>query len=144
MSIVQLNPWRPFESLHGHFNGRLNTARWPHFDSREWRPALDIVENDENYVISVDVPGVATDDIDITLDDGMLTIKGSRKIENRSSEEAGKFRSYERISGSFRRTVRLPEKVNGDEVSAVAKDGILTVTVTKPAEIMPQRIEVQA
>ncbi|MYD43338.1 MAG: Hsp20/alpha crystallin family protein [Gammaproteobacteria bacterium] len=144
MSIVQLEAWRPFDHIHDHLNERMNSAWWSNAASRIWRPALDVAETDTNYVITLDVPGVATDDINVTLEDGALTIKGSRKIEHTGADEnEGNFRSFERISGSFSRTVKLPDKALGENVAALAKDGVLTITVDKKDAILPKRIEVQ-
>ena len=141
MSIVQLSPWNAFDGLPSSLIGWRNPSHWMDREAR-WHPALDVKESDEGYVISVDVPGVANEDIEVTLDDGVLTIKGSRKLERSSKDNDGRFHSFERVSGQFQRRVKLPVKASGDDVSAIAKDGVLTITVKKPEAIVPKRIEV--
>ena len=141
MSIVQLSPWKAFDGLPAPLIGWRNPPLWVDREAR-WNPALDVKENDKGYVISVDVPGVANEDIDVTLDDGALIIKGSRKLERSSENKEGRYQSFERTSGEFQRRVKLPVKASSDDVSATVKDGVLTITVNKPEAIVPKRIEV--
>ncbi len=144
MSIVQLNAWKPLDALPEQLNSWLNDSILGHQSNASWRPALDIKENADSYVFHLDVPGVKSEDIDVTLDDGHLKISGSRKLDRKSNDEDGTYRSFERVSGSFKRVVRLPSHSTSDDVSAVAKDGVLTITIKKPEEVLPKRIEVKA
>ena len=144
MSIVQLNPWGPLDGLPDQMNSWLNDSFRGKQNNVRWRPALDIKEQTESYVIHLDVPGVKNEDIDVTLDDGYLRISGSRKLERSSDEKDGAYRSFERVSGTFQRVVRLPSHSTSDHVSATVKDGVLTITIKKPEEILPKRIEVHA
>ena len=144
MSIVHLNAWRPLDGLPEQMNNWLNDSFWGKQNSVRWRPALDIKENAESYVIHMDVPGVKNEDIEVTLDDGYLRISGSRNLERNSDDEDGSYRSFERVSGSFQRAVRLPSHSTSDHVSAAVKDGVLTITIAKPEEVLPKRIEVMA
>lgn len=144
MSIVQLNPWGPLDGLPEQMNSWLNDSIWGKQGNVRWRPALDIKEHAESYVIHMDVPGVKNEDIEVTLDDGYLRISGARNLERSSGDDDGAYRSFERVSGSFQRVVRLPSHSTSDHVSAAVKDGVLTITINKPEEVLPKRIEVQA
>ena len=144
MSIVQLNAWRPLDALPEQLNSWLNDSILGNQNNSTWRPALDIKENSDSYVFHLDVPGVKNEHIDITLDDGYLKISGSRNLERKSDGADSSYQSFERVSGSFKRVVRLPSHSTSDNVSAVAKDGVLTITIKKPEEVLPKRIEVTA
>lgn len=109
-----------------------------------WKPALDLVEDSDSYIISIDVPGVPSDEIEVTLEDGVLRIKGSRTTNHDLKEADSQYRRFERVSGTFNRAIRLPNKGISDNVEAVAKDGVLTITIQKAAEIKPKRIAVSA
>jgi HSP20 family protein len=105
-----------------------------------WLPAVDIHEDNDNFYVKAELPGMNKDDIDISLHDGTLTISGERKEEKRhQSSEA--LRS-ERFLGRFQRTFGLPTHVKADNVKANYTDGILTVTLPKAEEAKPKQIEV--
>jgi HSP20 family protein len=104
-----------------------------------WAPALDLYQNSDAVVAVVEVPGMRKEDIDISLQDGMLTIAGERE---RSSEETENAERTERFSGKFRRSITLPTRVDAGKVSATYKDGILTVTLPKAEEAKPKKVEV--
>ena len=104
-----------------------------------WTPALDLYQNADNVVALVELPGMRKEDIEISLQDGMLTIAGERK--NESGEENGATRT-ERFTGKFRRSVTLPTRVDANKVNAIYKDGILTVTLPKAEEAKPKQIQV--
>jgi len=104
-----------------------------------WSPALDLYQNNDNIVAVVELPGMRKEDIEISLQDGMLTISGERKEE--SSEENGATRT-ERFTGKFRRSITLPTRVDVNKVSASYKDGLLTVTLPKAEEAKPKQIQI--
>jgi HSP20 family protein len=103
-----------------------------------WTPALDLYQNTDNVVALVELPGMRKEEIEISLQDGTLTIAGERK------EEAGQDGATrtERLTGKFRRSVTLPARVDANNVSATYKDGILTVTLPKAEEAKPKQIQV--
>jgi HSP20 family protein len=105
-----------------------------------WTPALDISERKDAYLVTVELPGVKLDDLQITLEDGLLTIQGQRDVANDSSEE--QFHRVERSSGAFRRSITLPAHVEADEVNASMEDGVLRILVPKAEEAKPKRIQV--
>lgn len=110
-----------------------------------WYPALDVRETAEAFELTIDVPGVKRENIDITLDDDVLKIEGSRKIE-RSGEESDDnlYRRFERTDGSFKRALRLPVHATSEDISATVNDGVLVITVRKQDEVKPKRIEIQS
>ena len=104
-----------------------------------WTPALDLYQNNDNVVAVVELPGLRKEDIEISLQDGTLTISGERKEE--ATQENGAART-ERCTGKFRRTISLPTRVDANNVSATYKDGILTVTLPKAEEAKPKQIQI--
>ena len=106
-----------------------------------WTPAVDIREDGESFVISADLPGVAPGDIEVTMEDGTLTIKGDRKSESRDEKTDG-YRRVERMHGSFLRRFDLPEAADTEKVSARGRDGVLEVTIPKKAALAPKRIPI--
>ena len=104
-----------------------------------WTPALDLYQNNDNIVAVVELPGLRKEDIEISLQDGTLTIGGERKEE--SGQETAATRT-ERSTGKFRRSITLPTRVDVNKVSASYKDGILTVTLPKAEEAKPKQIQI--
>ncbi|MES1170991.1 MAG: Hsp20/alpha crystallin family protein [Actinomycetota bacterium] len=103
-------------------------------------PALDVEENEDNFTLHVEVPGVKPEDVDVSIEESVLTVAGSRNFYEDKSAEG--FRRVERSFGTFRRSVRLPDRVDPDAVTAEYKDGLLTVTVPKAESAKPRRIQV--
>ena len=104
-----------------------------------WTPALDLYQDNDHVVATVELPGMRKEDIDISLHDGVLTIAGERQT---SSGDGDKAERTERFSGKFRRSITLPTRVDTGKVSASYKDGILTVTLAKAEEAKPKNVEV--
>jgi HSP20 family protein len=111
-----------------------------------WTPALDLYQNNDNVVAIVELPGMRKEDIEISLQDGMLTIGGERKSDeggngngNGNGENATR---TERFTGKFRRSITLPTRVDANKVNATYKDGLLTVTLPKAEEAKPKQIQV--
>jgi HSP20 family protein len=107
-----------------------------------WAPALDISERKDAYLVSVELPGIGIDDLEITFEDGLLTIQGERHLVHDSSEQ--KMHRVERRYGTFRRSITLPTHVMADAIEATAQDGVLRVLVPKAPEVHPKRIAVHA
>jgi HSP20 family protein len=103
-----------------------------------WTPALDLYQNNDNIVAVVELPGLRKEGIEISLQDGTLTISGERKDETAKDGAA----RTERFVGKFRRSVTLPTRVDVSKVSATYKDGILTVTLPKAEEAKPKQIQI--
>lgn len=104
-----------------------------------WTPALDLYQTNDNVVAIVELPGMRKEEIEISLQDGMLTIAGERNTE--SGQENGATRT-ERFTGKFRRSITMPSRVDANKVTATYRDGILTVTLPKAEEAKPKQIQV--
>jgi HSP20 family protein len=105
-----------------------------------WAPALDVQEDKNSFNIRVELPGLKREDIEVTLQDGVLAITGERKEEKVQDDTT--VHRQERYYGKFSRTLTLPTAVSGDQVKAQYKDGILTVTLPKAEEAKPKAITV--
>ena len=107
---------------------------------RRWIPPMDLVEQGDEYVLRADLPGVGEDDVKIELEDNVLTISGERRSEHEERTE-GYYR-VERASGSFSRSLTLPEGVDPEAVKANFENGVLEVRVPKPEQRKPQRVAI--
>ena len=107
-----------------------------------WAPALDISERKDAYLVTVELPGVEADDLDITLEDGLLTIQGERQFAHDSSEQ--QFHRVERRYGAFRRSITLPAQVQAEQIQASFDNGVLQIVVPKMEEAKPKRIQVRS
>ena len=106
-----------------------------------WAPALDISERKDAYLVTVELPGVEADDLEITMEDGLLTIQGERHFAHDSSEQ--QFHRVERRYGAFRRSITLPAHVMAEGIQATADNGVLQILVPKAEEAKPKRIQVR-
>jgi HSP20 family protein len=107
-----------------------------------WAPAVDISERKDAYLIAAELPGVKAGDVEITFEDGLLTIQGERRFAHDAAAE--KVHRAERSYGAFRRSITLPSHVQADKIAASAQDGVLHITVPKAKEVQPRRIKVLA
>jgi len=149
---MTVSRWDPFQDLlaiqdemnqlFGRAVGQGSGRSQSQAGERMWAPALDISERKDAYVVTVEVPGIKADDLDITLEDGLLTIKGERRFTQESSEQ--QFHRVERRYGSFRRSITLPSQVQAEQIEASFEDGVLEVTVPKAEEAKPKKITVRA
>lgn len=106
----------------------------------DWTPAVDITESSDCYVLRADLPGVAPESIDISLENQVLTLEGSRAAVG----ENGRRHHAERVSGRFQRRFTLPATVDGERIEARSVHGTLEITVPKLPEVLPRRIEIEA
>jgi HSP20 family protein len=106
-----------------------------------WAPALDISERKDAYLVTVELPGVEADDLEITMEDGLLTIQGERHFAHDSSEQH--FHRVERRYGAFRRSITLPAQVLAEQIEASFDNGVLQILVPKMEEAKPKRIQVR-
>lgn len=129
----------PFTALvEGLFNGEL--GRGEELSNRTWRPAVDIRETDDAYMVNAELPGLTREDINITIENNVLKLTGERRFEKDVKEE--EFHRIERAYGSFTRAFSLPSRVDPVGIEASSKDGILTVRVPKAAEARPRKIDI--
>jgi HSP20 family protein len=140
---MDLAKWDPFREMEDFFRGygwgRRHGQGAP--AAGDWVPRVDIAETGEAFSIQMEVAGVKKEDVSVTVDGGVLTIRGERK---RETEEAGRtFHRVERLRGGFARSFKLPENVDEAGIGASFKEGVLTITLPKTAVSKAKAIEVQ-
>jgi HSP20 family protein len=140
MTLVRYEPW----ALVSRFQRQLDRALGESFDgaSVSWIPHVDIHEEAERFVVIADLPGVDGKDIEITAEKGVLTVKGERRSEKKSSKDG--FESVERASGTFLRRFTLPESADAEAIKATHVNGVLELSIPKRPQEQPRRISVQA
>jgi HSP20 family protein len=138
-----LSNWSPFTRLSDQLNRlfEITGSGRPAESFGDWTPALDASEDKDKYVVSVEIPGMKKEDINVTVHDGVLTVSGERRHEKDVKE--GTVHRTERYYGKFSRSVSLPSAVQADKVAAAYKDGILSVEIPKAEEAKPKQIEVK-
>ena len=139
MAIIRWDPFREMTQLQNRFD-RLFDAVGGRQES--WLPAVDVFDTQDAVVLKAELAGMNPDDIQIEVEDNVLTIQGERKFEEKVDEE--RYYRVERRFGSFQRSLALPQGVKADQIEAAYDEGILTVTVPKAEQEKPKRIEVQA
>ena len=142
MSLIRYRPANLFDRFDNEINRHLFNTRSADAtnQTRDWSPAVDIREEDSRYVLEADIPGVAREDLDITLEDSVLTIKGKRANKDEESREG--YRRRERVLGRFVRQFSLPDTVNTEAISAVITDGVLEIGIPKQEKPEPRKITV--
>ncbi len=144
MAVVRYEPWSFVNQLQEDVNKvfRSWSAGEPAPAGAEWQPAADVEEYADHFELFVDMPGVPADQVEITLEAGVLTLAGERKP--RETAEQALYRRAERGYGRFHRRFVLPKTANAEGVEARAKDGVLAITIPKQAAAMPRKIEIAA
>jgi HSP20 family protein len=149
MALIRWEPVRELNTIQNEMNRLFNTF----FESsgtqgggqataRRWLPPMDLVESGEEFVLRADLPGLSEDDVNIELEDNVLTISGERKAEHEQRQE-GYYR-LERASGSFSRSLTLPEGVDPEKVQASFDRGVLEVRIPKPEQRKPRKVTISA
>ena len=141
MSLIRWDPFREFTAMsprHGFFGKDFEASP----STTAWNPSVDIFENDNEVVLKAELPGMIAKDIDVRLENNVLTLKGERHFEKETKEE--NYHRIEREYGTFTRSFALPTAVNGDKVTAEYKDGILKIVLPKKEETKPKPIKVAA
>lgn len=150
MALIRWEPARELATIQTEMNRLFSTF----FDSptppangngaalRRWIPAMDLVETGEDFVLRADLPGLTEDDVNIELEDNVLTVSGERKSEHEERKE-GYYR-VERSFGSFSRSLTLPEGIDPDGVKASFEHGVLEVRIPKPEQRKPRKVTISA
>ncbi len=146
MAIVRYEPLNLLNQLQREVNRLFDTSRFGDEEAgnllaSDWAPAVDIKEENERFIIHADLPGVDVKDIEITMEKGVLTLKGQRVAE--SKEETEKYKRVERVRGTFLRRFSLPDAVQADKITAKCKDGVLELVVPKGEAAQPRKISVE-
>lgn len=150
MALVRYEPWNLLDRLQKEFSLRsnLDPYAWEAVsdDSSDvvtshWRPAVDIKEEENRFVIYADLPGVDPKDIEITMEQGVLTLRGERSEETKEEREG--YKRVERVSGSFYRRFSLPDTADAERIEAEGKNGVLEITLPKHEKVQPRKITVK-
>jgi HSP20 family protein len=143
MTVVRYEPFRLLNRFHRDFSRFFDdTGANGELAVTSWLPSVDVREEAERFVVSVDLPGVDKKDIEVVAEKGVLTIKGERHSEKKNGDAS--YERVERVSGKFLRRFTLPENAQADAISAKQTNGVLEVTIPKQPQVQPKRIEVQA
>ncbi len=141
MSLVHYKPVNLFSQFNDEMNRHFSTTREGAANQEhDWIPAVDIREEDNRYLLTADIPGVNRDAVEITLEEGVLTVKGERKTETEVTGEG--YRRRERSYGTFLRQFTLPDTVDAGNISASAEDGVLKITIPKQEKPEARKITI--
>src|SRR5216110_2659260 len=141
MSLIRWDPFREFNTMPA--RPALFGKDWDApLSTTAWNPSVDIFENDNEVVFKAELPGMNAKDIDVKLENNILTLKGKRRFEKETKEE--NYHRIEREYGTFSRSFAMPAAVNGDKVTAEYKDGILKIVLPKKEETKSKPIKVAA
>lgn len=142
------NPLRDLDDMHDRvlrslglgLKQRVPDSQQQSLTTAEWAPSVDISEDDREYLIKAELPEVNKEDVKVTVENGVVTLKGERKFEKEENNK--KYHRIERSYGSFLRSFSIPEDADPNKVTADFKDGVLMVRLTKNEEKLPRHIEV--
>ncbi len=146
MAIIRWDPFRDLmtlrERMNRLFEDVFTSARGEEKDiiSSSWTPAVDIYEDENQLVLTAEVPGIDEKDIEIKLEDNTLSIQGERKMEKETKEE--NYHRIERAYGSFYRSFTLPNYIDQDKIQAEHENGILKITMPKKPELKPRKVKI--
>jgi HSP20 family protein len=146
MAIVRWEPARELNSLQQEMNRLFSTffdAPTPRNGGSvgRWVPPMDLVETDDHFVLTADLPGLTRDDIAIEFEGDVLTLSGERKVDHEQRKDG--FYRIERATGAFSRSLTLPEGVDVDAVTAQFENGVLEVRIPKPEQRKPRRVAIR-
>ena len=149
MALVRWEPVRELNTIQQEMNRLFNTffdapASTSQADGggamRRWMPAMDLVESDDHFVLRADLPGLAEEDVKIEVTGDTLTVSGERRFEHEAKKDG--FYRLERGSGTFSRSLTLPEGVDPEAIAAAFDKGVLEIRIPKPEQRRPRRVEI--
>jgi HSP20 family protein len=144
-NLVTYDPFRELRSLQRDVNRLLGGTferGGSEMISGQWNPSVDISENKDSIVLEAELPGMSPDDVNISIENNVLTIQGERRFEKKQDED--NFHRVERSYGSFTRSFTLPPTVSSENVDAAFENGMLRLTLAKREEAKPRKIEIKA
>ncbi|MBN1825639.1 MAG: Hsp20/alpha crystallin family protein [Candidatus Eisenbacteria bacterium] len=143
MRLMQYDPNLGTTNLFDWMNGFFSGGRPEQRTASEtpWAPRTDVMEKENDYEITIDLPGLDKKDIKITVHDGVLEVTGERNLEK--SEDSKGYQRIERLFGCFRRSFRLPKEVRAEEIESTYDKGVLGIRIPKAEEALPKQIEVK-
>lgn len=142
MTILRYQPW----GLVNRFNRDLGSLFGNGFDAgvaeraARWTPSVDVREDTERFVVQADLPGVAPADISVTAENGVLTVKGERRLDRQENKDG--YTRFERVEGRFERRFTLPDNVRSEEISARHVNGVLEISIPKQPVAQPRKVEI--
>jgi len=146
MNMQAWNPFQEFENLLERYNKsgarNLGTRMENDLSFADWAPTVDIEEDADKYLIRADLPGVDKDNIDVKLENGVLSIRGEKRSQSETGEGTRHHRR-ERFHGTFARSFTLPEAVRADAIDASYRDGVLSLSIPKAEEAKPKAIDIK-
>jgi HSP20 family protein len=137
----QTNVWDEMFNIRNEFDRLLGRSETQ--VSGAWCPVVDVRESEDVLTMQAELPGVTLDDVDVSVENGVLTISGEKKQEVREGQEGSDYHLVERRYGRFERRFALPRSVDAEKVSASYENGILTITLPKAEKAKPRRIQVK-
>ena len=147
MTLVRYEPWNVLQQLQREMNSLFDN-RLPaegengNVATSDWAPAVDIKEEDDRFLVLADIPGVDPEDIEVNMENGILSIKGERKSEHMEEKEG--YKRVERAYGAFHRRFTLPESADPEGIKAKSRHGSLEIVIPKREAVQPRRISVES
>ncbi len=149
MALTRYDPLRTLSQIQNEMNqlfeNRLGGEEGPGGSglvTSDWTPPVDVAEDTNQYLITADVPGVDPESIEVTMENGVLTLRGQRQPE--SEEELAKYKRIERVRGTFHRRFTLPDTADGDKIQAKCRNGVLAISIPKQERVQPRKIQVES
>ncbi len=146
MNITKFDPLHNLYRLNSMVNDAFGVDLFDHGESTEtgsWTPRVDIIEDNERYLLTADIPGVHKKDIEISYKDGTLSISGQRENTVTTEEENKKVHRVERFYGSYYRSFKLPETIDDEKIEAKYENGVLAVSIPKADKQVKRQIEIK-
>lgn len=144
MALIRWEPVAELNTIQNEMNRLFNTffdQSAPTSSGRRWLPPMDLLETAEHYVLRADLPGLSDDDIDIQLQDNVLTVTGERNAEHEQQQEG--YHRLERAFGTFSRSLTLPDGVDPDAIQARVDRGVLEIRIPKPEQRKPRQVHIK-
>ncbi len=144
MTLTRYEPWGLLDQMRREMERAMDTrtAEESSVATSDWVPAVDIKEDADSFKIVADIPGVDPKDIEVHMENGILTIKGEKESEKKEEREG--YKRVERTFGSFYRRFSLPDTANPEDISASSNHGVLEVRIGKQQQVQPRKIEVNS
>lgn len=142
MAIIKYDPWRTLGQVNQMLDDVFQNKQLSTDESffAQWRPAVDVKENENNFLVKADLPGVKSEDIDVSWENNLLTISGKREEEKR--EDSDNYHRVERSSGTFQRSFSLPDSADCENIKAKTKDGVLEIVIPKKVQSQAKKIKI--
>ena len=144
MTLTRYEPWNLLDQMRREMDRAFDsrTDEGSSVATSDWVPAVDIKEEKDSFVIVADIPGVDPKDIEVHMENGMLTIKGEKESEKKEEREG--YKRVERSFGSFYRRFSLPDSADAEKITARSNNGVLEVTIGKQEQVQPRKISVNS